>query len=80
MSMGNESAVSIMDTSKVDLHLSGCCYKSFACAPFSITALQTKAALNNHQGISHFTIVYLIAKPLIWSEAKGDHVVIEISI
>ena len=38
-----------MDTSKVDLHLSGCCYKSFACAPFSITALQTKAALNNQQ-------------------------------
>ena len=49
MSLGNESAVSIMDTSKMDLHLSGCCYKSFACAPFSITALQTKAALNNHQ-------------------------------
>lgn len=47
MSLGNERAVSIMDTSKVDLHLSGCCYKSFACAPFSITALQTKAALNN---------------------------------
>ena len=49
MSLGNKSAVSIMDASKVDLHLSECCYKSFACAPFSITALQTKAALNNHQ-------------------------------
>ena len=30
--------------------------------------------------IGHFTVVYLIAKPLIWSEADGDLVVIEISI
>ena len=26
--------------------------------------------------IGHFTVVYLVAKPLIWSEAEGDHVVI----
>ena len=30
--------------------------------------------------IVHFTVVYLIAKPLIWSEAEGDLVVIETSI
>ena len=30
--------------------------------------------------IGHFTVVYLIAKPLIWSEAEGDLVVIETSI
>ena len=30
--------------------------------------------------ISHFTVVYLVAKPLIWSEAEGDLVVIETSI
>ena len=28
----------------------------------------------------HFTVVYLVAKPLIWSEAEGDLVVIETSI
>ena len=22
--------------------------------------------------IGHFTVVYLVAKPLIWSEAEGD--------
>ena len=27
--------------------------------------------------IGHFTVVYLVAKPLIWSEAEGDHAVIE---
>ena len=26
--------------------------------------------------IGHFTVVYLVAKPLIWSEAEGDLVVI----
>ena len=28
----------------------------------------------------HFIVVYLVAKPLIWSEAEGDLVVIETSI
>ena len=28
----------------------------------------------------HFTVVYLVAKPLIWSEAEGDIAVIETSI
>ena len=27
--------------------------------------------------IGHFTVVYLVAKPLIWSEAEGDLVVLE---
>ena len=30
--------------------------------------------------IGYFTFVYLIAKPLIWSEAEGDLVTIETSI
>ena len=30
--------------------------------------------------IGHFTVVYLVAKPLNWSEAEGDLVVIETSI
>ena len=30
--------------------------------------------------MGHFTVVYLVAKPLIWSEAEVDHVVIENSI
>ena len=30
--------------------------------------------------IGHFTVVYLVAKPLIWSETEGDLVVIETSI
>ena len=30
--------------------------------------------------IGHFTVVFLVAKPLIWSEADGDLVVIETSI
>ena len=30
--------------------------------------------------IGQFTVVYLVAKPLIWSEAEGDLVVIETSI
>ena len=30
--------------------------------------------------IGYFTVVFLVAKPLIWSEAEGDHVVIETSI
>ena len=30
--------------------------------------------------IGHSTVVYLVAKPLIWSEAEGDLVVTEISI
>ena len=29
---------------------------------------------------SHFTVVYLVAKPLIWIEAEGSLVVIETSI
>ena len=33
--------------------------------------------IETHQNISltlidHFTVVYLVAKPLIWSEAEGD--------
>ena len=27
--------------------------------------------------IGHFTVVFLVAKPLIWSEAEGDLVVLE---
>ena len=27
--------------------------------------------------IGHFTVVYFVAKPLIWSEAEGDLVVLE---
>ena len=30
--------------------------------------------------IGHFTVVYRVAKPLIWSEAEVDNVVIKISI
>ena len=30
--------------------------------------------------IGHFRVVYLVAKPLIWSEAEGDLFVIETSI
>ena len=29
--------------------------------------------------IGHFTVVYLVDKPLIWSEAKSDLVVMETS-
>ena len=41
--------------------------------------------IETHQNISltlidHFTVVYLVAKPLIWSEAEGDLVMIETSI
>ena len=28
------------------------------------------------QPIGHFTVVYLVAKPSIWSEAEGDLVVL----
>ena len=38
---------------------------------------------SNHKSTSHtrahFTVVFLVAKPLIWSEAEGDLVVIETS-
>ena len=30
--------------------------------------------------IGHFTVVHLATKPLIWSEAEGDLVMIETSI
>ena len=30
--------------------------------------------------IGHFTVMYLVATPLIWSKAEGDSVVIETSI
>ena len=30
--------------------------------------------------IGHFTVVYVVAKPFIWSEAKGDLVKVETSI
>ena len=30
--------------------------------------------------MGHFIVVYLVAKLLIWSEAEGDHIVIETSI
>ena len=30
--------------------------------------------------IGHFTVAYIVTNPLIWSEAGGDHVVIETSI
>ena len=44
--------------------------------PQTANPLRNKGA----QGIGHFTVVYLVAKPLIWSEAEGDLVVIETSI
>ena len=38
---------------------------------------------SNHKSTSHtrahFTVVFLVAKPLIWSEAEGDLVMIETS-
>ena len=38
---------------------------------------------SNHKSTSHtrahFTVVFLVAKPLIWSEAEGDLVVMETS-
>ena len=37
-------------------------------------------ALHQSVTIGHFTVVHLVAKPLIWSEAEGDLVVIETSI
>ena len=36
--------------------------------------------MNWQSSIGHFTVVYLIAKPLIWCEAEGDLVVTETSI
>ena len=46
--------------------------------------LSHSISLSNNSGsnalISHFIVVYLVAKPLIWSEAEGDLVVIETSI
>ena len=30
--------------------------------------------------IGHFIVVYLVAKPWMWSKTEGDHVVIETSI
>ena len=37
----------------------------------------SKETNNSLQSIGHFTVVYLVAKPLIWSEAEGDHDVME---
>ena len=34
----------------------------------------------NEATIGLFTVMKLVAKPLIWSEAEGDHVVIETGI
>ena len=33
--------------------------------------------IGQHGTIAYFTVVNLVAKPLIWSEAEGDLVVIE---
>ena len=38
------------------------------------------AIIPQRRSIGHFTVVNLVAKPLIWSEAEGDHVVIETNI
>ena len=38
------------------------------------------AIIPQRRSIEQFTVVYLVAKPLIWSEAESDHVVIEINI
>ena len=43
-----------------------------------ITVFVFLARIN--KSIGHFTVVCLVAKPLIWSEAEGDLVVIETSI
>ena len=32
------------------------------------------------ESLGYFTVVYMVAKPLIWSEAEGDLVGIETSI
>ena len=32
---------------------------------------------HSYRTIGHFTVLYLVVKPLIWSEAEGDLVVIE---
>ena len=34
----------------------------------------------NEAAIGHCTVMNLVVKPLIWSEAEGDHVVIETGI
>ena len=32
---------------------------------------------HSYRTIDHFTVMYLVSRPLIWSEAEGDLVVIE---
>ena len=39
-----------------------------------------KKGVFSNTAICHFQVVYLVAKPLIWSEAGGNFVVIETSI
>ena len=41
---------------------------------------QKKNKTDGYNIIGHFTVVYLVAKSLIWSEAEGHLVVIETSI
>ena len=49
--------------------------------PNSLTYSFLKAELFPiHNTVGHLTVVYLVAKPLIWSEAEGDLVVIKNSI
>ena len=48
-----------------------------------IFKLDLPAPNDRHIGlvtIGHFTVVYLVAKPLIWKGAEGDNIVIETSI
>ena len=47
-----------------------------------VNTISSRQVMRNekvHVSIGHFTVVYLVAKPLIWSEAEGDHIVIEAS-
>ena len=58
-----------------------CIYKCFPSNYFSfLIALFSSFHtfdIANKLLIDHFTVVYLVAKPLIWSEAKGDLVGLE---
>ena len=41
------------------------------------SSFKSFSSILKHDSISHFTVVDFVAKPLIWSEAEDDHVVIE---
>ena len=41
------------------------------------SSFKSFSSILKHDSIGHFTAVDFVAKPLIWSEAEDDHVVIE---